>query len=274
MPYVIAAIILAALLLLWLAAVYGKRRKFGFYGLSEYHYAHRGLHDIDRDIPENSLAAFRLAVENGYGAELDVHLTKDGRLAVMHDDTLLRMTGNPRRISDCTLAELSELRLAGTQERIPLLEEVLPLFEGRTPLVIEIKPCGKNYAVLTRKVCNLLRSYPHLSFCIESFDPRVLLWLRRKHPELIRGQLSCDFLKDRHGLSLPAAFCLTALLTNFLTAPHFVAYRFEDRRQPSVLLCRKLWGVQGFNWTIRTAEDAEQSLKEGNLIIFEHCRPE
>ena len=271
---ILIPIIAVAIAALWVLALRTKRRRYGFYGLAEHHYAHRGLHDAQQGIPENSLAAFRRAVDYGYGAELDVHLSKDGRLVVMHDESLLRTAGVDRRICDCTAEELDACRLEGTEEPIPYLEQVLPIFAGKTPLVIELKTCGGNHAALTRRVCRLLRHYPSLDYCIESFDPRVLLWLRRNQPELIRGQLSCNFLKDRHDLGLPAAFCLTALLTNFLTAPHFIAYRFEDRKQPSVLLCRKLWGVQGFNWTIRTAEDAEQALKEGNLIIFEHCRPE
>ena len=90
----------------------------------------------------------------------------------------------------------------------------------------------------------------------------------------MRGQLSCNFLKDRNGLVLPAAFLLTNLMTGFLTAPDFIAYRFSDRKNASLRLCRGLWGVQEFSWTIRSAEDAKTALDDGCLIIFEHCVPE
>ena len=125
---------LVILLLLWVLSLRGKRKKAGFFGLAAYHYAHRGLHGDG--VPENSLQAFRLAAENGYGAELDVHLSKDGRLVVMHDESLMRTAGVERNIADCTAAELSEMRLEGTAQKIPYLEEVLPIFAGKTPLII------------------------------------------------------------------------------------------------------------------------------------------
>ena len=269
----ICAGVLLLLGLLWLLALCAKRRKSGFFGLESYHYAHRGLHDSRQGVPENSLSAFRLAVQAGYGAELDVHLSQDGRLVVMHDESLKRTAGVERNICDMTAQELDACRLEGTEEKIPYLEEVLPLFAGKTPLVVEIKPCKGNHARLTELTCRLLDRFPEVSYCIESFDPRVLFWLRRHRPQIVRGQLSCNFLKDRNNLAWPLAFLLTNLLTGFLTLPHFIAYRFSDRRNPSLRLCRRLWGVQEFSWTIRSPEEAEEALKDGCLIIFEHCRP-
>ena len=271
---IILLCLLAFLLLLFLVLPIGKRKKKEFYGLAAYAYAHRGLHDIKYGLPENSLRAFRLAAEYGYGAELDVHLSKDGRLVVMHDESLLRTAGVDRNICDCTAQELELLHLEGTEEKIPYLEEVLPIFEGRTPLVIEIKAFGKNHAELTQKVCELLDRFPKLQFCIESFDPRVLLWLKKHRPSIVRGQLAANFLKDRNGLSLPTTFLLTHLCMNALTLPHFVAYKFEDRGCLGAVVSRHVWGVQEFNWTLRTVQDVTQSKKNGALPIFELCRPD
>ena len=67
--------------------------------LRKFKYAHRGFHDKPQ-IPENSLAAFRRAVEHGFGAELDIHLTKDGKLVVFHDSQLKRCTGQPGTLED------------------------------------------------------------------------------------------------------------------------------------------------------------------------------
>lgn len=272
MIYVLLA--LAAVLLLWLLALRTKRRKYGFYGLADYHYAHRGLHDAGQGIPENSLTAFRRAVEYGYGAELDVHLSKDGKLVVMHDESLLRTAGVERNICDCTKEELAQYRLEGTDEPIPFLEQVLPIFTGKTPLVIELKTYKGNHAGLARRVCRLLRHYPSLEFCIESFDPRVLMYLKKRHPEVVRGQLSCNLIKDRSGLHGVTAFVLTALLTNFLTVPHFIAYRYTDRKRAGLWLCRRLWGVQEFGWTLQSTEEVEEASKNGVLAIFEHCMPQ
>lgn len=262
--------ILFALLLLWCVLIMARRKKKGFYGLAGYHYAHRGLHG--NGVPENSLKAFALAAQKGYGAELDVHLTKDGRLVVMHDESLLRTTGVDKLLCDCTARDLQKLTLEGTSEPIPYLEEVLPLFAGKTPLVIEVKTCKRNYKTLTEKICSLLAQYPDLTFCIESFDPRVLMYLQKKHPKIIRGQLSCRFSREK-GKSALSRFIHSNLLLNLGTTPHFVAYQFEHRGNLSFTLCRRLWGVQEFSWTIRRPQDAEKALRAGALIIFEDFIP-
>ena len=83
-------------------------------------YAHRGYHDKPR-IPENSIPAFRRAVQCGFGAELDVHLMKDGHLAVIHDASLLRTAGADVLVEDLTAEELKQYRLEGTEHHIPLL---------------------------------------------------------------------------------------------------------------------------------------------------------
>ena len=271
---IILLCLLGCFLLLFLFLPLGKRKKQGFYGLAAYSYAHRGLHDIRHGLPENSLRAFRLATEYGYGAELDVHLSKDGRLVVMHDESLMRTAGLDRKIADCTAEELDALRLQGTAEKIPYLEEVLPIFEGRTPLVIEIKAVGHNHAALTEQVCLLLDRFPKLQFCIESFDPRVLRWLRKHRPEIIRGQLSENFIKDRCGLNVIVAFLVTHLWMNALTMPHFVAYKFQDRNCLGAVLSRRLWGVQEFSWTLRSEQEVTLTKKNGALPIFELCRPD
>ena len=171
----IVFLILVLLAGLWLLSFRGKRSDAEFYGLAKYHYAHRGLHNSDAGVPENSLLAFRKAVEQGYGAELDVHLSKDGRLVVIHDESLLRTAGVKRKVSECTTKELRSYFLEETGEPIPFLEEVLPLFAGKTPLVIELKPHAKNHAALAEATCKLLDQYPDLEYCIES-SPCPTLW--------------------------------------------------------------------------------------------------
>ncbi len=264
-------LILAAPVGLWLLMLRTKRKKADFFGLAKYHYAHRGLHG--NGVPENSMAAFRLAAERGYGAELDVHLTKDRQLVVVHDESLERIAGVQRKVEECTYEELQAYRLEGTQEKIPRLQEVLPLFEGKTPLIIEIKAVKGNHAELTRRVCELLVNFPKLQFCIESFDPRVVRWLKKHRPEFIRGQLSRNFIRNRNHLPILPAVLLTGLALNFLTVPHFIAYRFEDRQRLSLRICRSVWGVQEFSWTIRNKADAKTVLDDGVPIIFEYFEP-
>ena len=99
-----------------------------------YDYAHRGYWNIHKAIPENSLSSFRLAVSHGFGIELDLHLTKDNKIVVFHDDFLTRMCGENLSVENTTYEELSRHTLAGTSEKIPLFSEVLALVNGQTPL--------------------------------------------------------------------------------------------------------------------------------------------
>jgi glycerophosphoryl diester phosphodiesterase len=268
---IVIIVIVLLLFVLYLLAIRGRRGNPAWETLTKYRYAHRGLHDKEHGIPENSLAAFRRAVEHGYGAELDVHLTKDGRLAVIHDDSLLRTAGADVKASELTAAELRQYRLEGTSERIPFLDEVLPLFAGKTPLIVELK-VEKNAGKLAKAACELLDQY-QVDYCIESFHPKAVMWLKQYRPDICRGQLSQNFLKDPSGLNLPAAFVMTHLLTGCVAAPDFIAYNLHHRKRLSIKLARKIWGVREVSWTIRTPEELAACEKDGCLSIFEHFMP-
>ncbi len=241
--------------------------------LCRYRYAHRGYHDSSAGIPENSMAAFRRAAAHGFGAELDVHLSRDGRLVVMHDESLLRTCGVNQEISDLTAAELSQFRLEGTDELIPDLEQVLALAEQeKMPLIIEVKPVRRNHAALCAAVVAMLDRFS-VDCCLESFDPRAVYWLRRHRPELVRGQLTENYSRHGEQLSAPTRFVLHQLLTNFLTRPDFIACRVEDRGDFAVRLCCGLLHAQEFGWTIRTPEEQCAVEHSGGVIIFEHFDP-
>ena len=234
-------------------------------------YAHRGLHDDG--VPENSMEAFRLALEGGYGIELDVHLMKDGKLAVIHDASLKRTAGADVKIEDLTEEDLANYSLEGTQERIPLFTEVLALYEGKAPIIVELKAEKGNHAALAEAVCDLMKGYKGV-YCLESFDPRVVYWLKKNRSCRCRGQLAENFFHSPDS-KLPAAlkFMLTYQLENFLVYPDFVSYKFADRKNLGVWMARTLWGAQGVTWTIKTQEDYDTAVKEGWLPIFEGFRP-
>ena len=102
------------------------------------YYAHRGLHDNQSDAPENTMAAFDKATEAGYGIELDVQMTKDGQVVVVHDFDLKRVCGIDKAVDECTYEELQEYPIYGSSQRIPLFTDVLQLVGGRVPLIVEI----------------------------------------------------------------------------------------------------------------------------------------
>lgn len=271
---IILYILVSAAILLFLTYVFTTRCRKGHEGLSalrNYAYAHRGLHGDG--VPENSLEAFRLAVESGYGSELDVHLLADGNLAVIHDSVLKRTTGADGIIEDLTVRDLSNFSLEGTQQTIPTFEDVLKVYSGKAPLIVELKPVANNHAALCSRVCEVLDNY-NGAYCIESFDPRCISWLRKNRPELIRGQLTENFfLAPNSKLPGIIKFAMKVQLLNFLTLPDFVAYKFKDRVNFSNFLCRKLWGAQGVTWTLNTKEDFDTAVAEGWIPIFEGFRP-
>ena len=267
MWYVIVPLVLAALYLLSLR---GRTGHPGMKKLRQFRYAHRGLHNGDR--PENSMAAFRAALEHGYGIELDVHLMKDGNLAVIHDSSLKRTAGADVRIEDLTLEQLEAYRLNGTDEKIPLFSQVLELFAGKTPLIVELKCENSNFAPLCEAAMALLDGYEG-AYCVESFDPRVVLWLKRNRPNVIRGQLAENWFKVENRMPSLLKFPLACLTGNFILMPDFTAYKFADRKMFGIDICRKLWKVQGVSWTIRTPEDLKTAEQEGWIPIFEGFIP-
>ncbi len=273
---IILAILLALVVLweLWMLMIRCRRGHPQWKILRLYRYAHRGYHQKPQ-IPENSMAAFRRAVDHNYGAELDVHLMKDGNLAVIHDSSLLRTAGVDVEVEDLTAEELAQYRLEGTDERIPLLEEVLELFEGKTPLIVELKPARGNHNALAEATCAMLDRYG-VKYCLESFDPRCLLWLKKHRPEIVRGQLSQQFSRhpgDDEGYGKLTLFVLSHLWGNCMTKPDFIAYRYSDRNCATLRWCRRIYHVQEVNWTITSKEEMEDAERDGNLVIFERFDP-
>ena len=240
-----------------------KRQKAPFFGRN---FAHRGLHCEDRSVPENSLEAFRLASRAGYGAEMDVRLTKDGQVVVFHDDTLERMCGVPGRVDEKSYDELKLLTLAGTNQRIPLLTEVLETYGGRGPLIVEIKTGPRNRE-LCEKTYALLESYRG-EVCIESFNPFIVRWFRFHAKDLLRGQLATR-TRDYGGAVTPKqAFLLSHCLLNFISRPQFIAYRI-GYRPPTVRLA-ELMGALRFGWTAHN----ERAERRRDGVIFEFYRPQ
>ncbi len=154
-------------------------------------WAHRGA---AVDAPENTLVAFAAAEAAGAdGIELDVHLSRDGVLVVIHDEWVERTTDGRGRVAELRLAELRRLdagswfspRFSG--EPIPVLDEVLDWAGDRLRLNIEIKEAAAGGALL-----DLLPHYPRAQVLVSSFDHRLLAELRRRDARLPLGFLFED----------------------------------------------------------------------------------
>lgn len=257
----------ATLLLLLLAILPGRRRNTSPFCSTKY--AHRGLHNNNSDLPENSLAAFAAAAQAGYGVELDIQFTADRQIVVFHDNDLKRMCGVNRRVDELTYAELRELQLLNTNQHIPLLSEVLDVLDGAT-LLCEFKPM-RSYTdtTLCKVALPLLDNYKG-AVCVESFNPFMMRWFRKNAPNYIRGILSKKFEKGEVAQML--RFPLASLFTNFLCRPDFIAYQHTDVAQPFFRLCR-LFKPLTIAWTVQSNADAQAATKHFDTIIFEGFLP-
>lgn len=243
--------------------MFGKPDRTPFFGV---HYAHRGLFDNDTAAPENSLAAMRKAVKEGYGIEFDVQLSKDDVPVVFHDASLKRMCGVEGCVWEYTLEELQKMQLKQSNQTIPTLKEVLEVVDGKVPLIVEYKMDR-----VDTKVCELgnelLKDYKGV-YCMESFHPFAVKWYRKHRPDVLRGQLSEDFIKDgKKGITM---FLMTHLLLNFLVRPDFIAYCHKDANNFSRRVCKWL-GALSVAWTIRSQEQYEKAKSHFDLFIFDSC---
>lgn len=228
-------------------------------------YAHRGLHG--NGVPENSIQAFKLARENGYGVELDVQMTKDGQVVVFHDGNLKRMCGVDGFLKDYTYEELQAFSLAGTDQKIPLFKDVLDVL-GPTDLVCEIKGDNGNHCYeLCEKTYNHLCGYEG-KYVIESFVPYLLKWFKQHHPEIIRGQLSCN-MKDELSQKWYVRFMMKHLLVNVISKPDFIAYRHQDISAFGYRLCKRVYRPCLFAWTARGEEEQKSAWGSFDSVIFE-----
>ncbi len=229
-------------------------------------YAHRGLWNEER--PENSLAAFRAALDKGYGIELDVHRTADGHLVVHHDDSLLRMTGIDRRIAQSTLAEVRACCLPNG-EPVPTYDEVLELVAGRVPMIVEVK-VESNAEALCSAVYGRMQRYTG-PWCMESFYPGAVKWFRVHAPQVIRGQLAFNQAGKGETRALWLRnIGIASMLQNAWSRPDFVAFEAVSERRwclPMVLLrWMRPWFVA---WTIRSQAEMDALRGRYDLQIFE-----
>lgn len=265
--------IIFALIVLWLIAIRpDNSRKDRMAEFSKVYIAHRGFHDNSGDAPENSMAAFRKAVEAGYGIELDVRSTKDGQLVISHDDNLKRTTGLDRKISEMNYSEFKDVPLFHSKEHVPLFREVLEMIDGRVPVIVEIKSedLMKKTAELCESAAFWMDSYQGLT-CMESFNPLALLWFRKHHPLTLRGQLSEKFTEPRP-LVHAGLFFLSLCIFNFLTHPDFIAYNIHHAHLLRYQAMRRMHCC-GAGWTVRSADELRQAEKNFDIFIFEGFRP-
>lgn len=257
----------AALYLFLIAPRKGEPRTAQFASIR---YAHRGLHN--RELPENSLAAFALAAERGFGIELDVQLSSDGEVVVFHDASLLRVCGVDAPLSTKTARELTALPLCEKKEHtLPTLARVLETVHGRVPLLIEIKG-ETGLDELCRKTAALMERYSG-AWCVESFSPFALRWFKKNCPTVVRGQLCMHFSVEKEYRSAKYRV-LQSLVTNVLGRPDFMALHFRDANFFPFVLMRRVYRTPLFAWTPRNEREIASALQHFDTVIFESKCPD
>lgn len=223
--------------------------------------AHRGLHK-NKMIPENSMLAFKAAIEKNYAIEFDINITKDNQIVVFHDDDLNRLCNKKENIEDVSYDFLKDLNLYESNEKIPLLKELLDEVAGKIPLIIEIKK-HKNIGLLENILLEMLKEYKGEYF-ICSFEKDILLWLKKNKPKEIRGLIF---------ESLPIKFKkyekIAFLYKYFKSKADFIS--LEDKLIDSSIydFCKKK-ELDILVWTIKDKKSFQNIDKKVSAVIFEN----
>jgi glycerophosphoryl diester phosphodiesterase len=232
--------------------------------------AHRGLHDAERGVIENTATAFAAAIDADYAIECDLQLTRDGEAVIFHDATLDRLTTREGILINHSVSELKAMTFKASSDRIQTLGELLGQVQGRAPLLIEIKSQWDGNEKLVRRTIEVVRGY-HGTFALMSFDPKVIDLVRTLAPEFPRG-IAADKATHSDYDSLPAGERLKLRELAHLpeTQPDFISYQFRDLPYLPVANFRRTGPV--ITWTIRSRQDAATALRYSDQITFEGFR--
>lgn len=228
--------------------------------------AHRGY--FNAEIPENSLPAFKLAVENKFNVELDIQLSKDDQIVVFHDNDLKRVCGLEKNVRELTYEELQKLSLKGTKYKIPLFSEVLEVINGQVGIVVELKSMKDKNERLIELAIPMLREYKG-DFVVQSFDPFLVKPFIKMAPEFVRGQL----VFDMKGSKMPkiTRIAVSRLWTNIFSRPVYInTYLYH--MPPKV----KRWLKRGkpvISYTAKNPDEYVKCLKIYDNVIFEGFDP-
>jgi glycerophosphoryl diester phosphodiesterase len=232
--------------------------------------AHRGLHDDQNGIIENTPSAFAAAIAARYGIECDLQISSDGEAMVYHDDTLGRLTETSSRLDAMTAAELKRVTFRATRDRMMTLGELCDFVAGGAALLIELKSPRAGDRRLAARAAKVLSGYAGQA-AVMSFEPAQIVELRRVAPRLPRGMA---VRKHAWSDAFAAPGRSMAALAHVLTArPQFVAYSVSNLPALLPALTRSMFGLALLAWTVRSADDRGKAARYADQMIFEGFRP-
>lgn len=224
--------------------------------------AHRGYHDMNKTVWENTLSAFSRAIEAGFAIECDIQLSSDSVPMVFHDHDLQRLCRLPGEVRERTAGELGMLSVGGTSDRIPTLRKMLDLVKGRVPLVIELKGIdAEQDDGFVEGVLDVLESYEgHVA--LMSFDYHLLRALKAvdcPYPVGLtaEGRGTDDFTAHREAMDLGLDFI-----------SYFVGHLPND-----FISSQQEKGVPIITWTVRDEIARAQTYTYAEQMTFEGFDP-
>ena len=237
--------------------------------------AHRALHDVADGRPENSRAAIRAAIEHGYGIEIDLQLSADGRAMVFHDYALDQLAEGSGPMRLCSAATLGRTVLRGSDEGIPDLAEVLELVAGRVPLLVEIKDqdgaMGPDVGPLEDAAAELLRAYRG-PVAVMSFNPHSVARMAEVLPDVPRGLVTSAYTPEDWPLSEAVCARLREIPDYARVGACFISHEAEDLDRPRVAEL-KAAGADVLCWTIRSPEAETAARRIAQNVTFEQYLP-
>lgn len=225
--------------------------------------AHRGLHDGNVAVIENTIAAAEAAIAGDYAIECDVCLSSDGVPVIFHDPTLERLSAESGRVADWSSGDLSRLSLGNTEQGIPTVAAFLAFIDGRVPVVMQMKGTSAEedagYFAALRPVISGYRG----QLALMSFDP----WL------IDQALAGCD---------LPVGLTAEGLRPELLAAHRaivergcrFVSYSVHHLPNPFIDWMRNERRAPVISWTVRTPEDIAATRAHADQMTFEGFVPQ
>ena len=233
--------------------------------------AHRGYHNRADGRPENSPAAFRAAIDAGYGIELDVQMSRDGQAMVFHDEALNRLTEATGMLADRDAADLCQIKLRDSDDGIPTLPEILALIAGRVPVLIEIKDqtgtMGETDGRLEQATAHALARYKGPA-AVMSFNPHCMANLARMAPNTARGLTTSAYGDDWQLLDFATCERLRDIPDYDRTQASFISHEAADLARPRVAAL-KSQGATILCWTIRSTAAEMLARQIADNITFE-----
>ncbi|WP_320195195.1 glycerophosphodiester phosphodiesterase family protein [Agrobacterium rosae] len=231
--------------------------------LTETPIAHRGYHDQNKLVWENTLTAFSRAIEAGFAIECDLQLASDSVPVVFHDDEMTRLTGIKGDVRERTSGELGLLSVGQTKDRVPTLKQLLKLCAGKVPLVLELK--GREAAGIddgfAEAVLEVLEGYEgHVA--LMSFDHHLLRDLKAAGSPWPLG-LTAEGAKPENFFKHDEAMQIGL---------DFISYAWAHLPNSFIEAQKKL-GLPIITWTVRDENGRETSYKYADQITFEGFDP-